>query len=173
MKNSILTIVAFLMVLHTFSQTSKLFKNDKIQFEIPINWIEFKLEGQEVVIKEPATENYLTVLTTYSVEIDTNNLSLSNYSKGYEQRLKNNFIVCDIENKKKFKFNGNEALDYKWFIMMKIEDKMTYIVVLSKLIKIDNKIYNISVTTTEEKNNELHSEYIKKFFDSISIFSKK
>ena len=53
---------------------------------------------------------------------------------------------------------------------MKIEGEMTYIVVLSKLIKIENKIYNISVTTTEEKNNELYSDYIKKFFESILIF---
>lgn len=170
MNKIFLTIACLLFTLQIFSQDTKLFKNSKIQFEIPVNWVEFKLEGQEVVIKEPATENYLTVLTTFSVEIDTKNLSLSKYSEEYEQQLKSNFVVCDIESKKKFKFHGNNSLDYKWFIMMEIEGEMTYIVVLSKLIKIENKIYNISVTTTEEKNNELYSDYIKKFFESILIF---
>ena len=94
MNKIFLTIACFLFALQIFSQDTKLFKNSKIQFEMPVNWVEFKLEGQEVVIKEPATENYLTVLTTFSVEIDAKNLSLSNYSEGYEQQLKSNY--CDF-----------------------------------------------------------------------------
>ena len=58
MNKIFLTIACLLFALQIFSQDTKLFKNSKIQFEMPVNWVEFKLEGQEVIILDPSYDCY-------------------------------------------------------------------------------------------------------------------
>ena len=122
--------------------------------------------GYAFIVKEKATSDKLSVLTTFAVEIDENYNSLKKYSAFWKNKMSKNESLSNwkliSENKIKYKgFNAKEFICTYEMGLFKIKTKVIAIV-------LNKKIINLNTTSSFESFIE-KNEIIDRIYDSVEI----